>query len=64
MLSKDIRRRCYITGLTTAPWKWGIGGMVDRTVEISDADLQRLLQAMRRSQRPMTLDELIELLQS
>lgn len=38
--------------------------MVDRTVEISDADLQRLLQAMRRSQRPMTLDELIELLRN
>ncbi len=38
--------------------------MVDRTVAISDADLQRLLQAMRRSQRPMTLDELIELLRN
>lgn len=31
---------------------------------ISDADLQRLLQALRRGQRPMTLDELVELLRA
>jgi hypothetical protein len=36
----------------------------DRAVEVTDAEMQRLLLAMRRSQRPMTLDELVELLRS
>lgn len=35
---------------------------VDRDVEISDAEMQRLLLALRRGQRPMTLDQLVELL--
>jgi len=36
--------------------------MARRTIEISETDLQRILQAMHRSQRPMTLDEMVELL--
>lgn len=32
-------------------------------IEISESDLQRLLLAMRRGQRPLTLDEMVELLQ-
>ena len=36
--------------------------MADRAIAISEADLQRLLQAIRRGQRPLTLDELVELL--
>lgn len=36
--------------------------MMESRVEISEADLQRLLLAMRRKQQPMTLDELIEVL--
>lgn len=35
---------------------------MESTIEISEADLQRLLLAMRRRQQPMTLDELIEVL--
>ncbi len=38
--------------------------MVDSAVVISDADLQRLLQVLRRGQRPMTLDELLDLLRA
>lgn len=38
--------------------------MVDTVNAISEADLQRLLQAMRRSLRPMTIDELVELLRA
>lgn len=38
--------------------------MVEAETVISDADLQRLLQAMRRSQRPMTLDEMVEVLRA
>lgn len=30
--------------------------------EIGEADLQRLLQIMRRDQRPLTLDELVAIL--
>jgi len=33
------------------------------TIEIGEGDLQRLLLAMRRGQRPLTLDEMVELLQ-
>jgi hypothetical protein len=33
------------------------------TIEIGESDLQRLLLAMRRGQRPLTLDEMVELLQ-
>lgn len=36
--------------------------MVERGIEITEADLQRLLQAIRRGQRPLTLDEMVELL--
>ena len=39
--------------------------MADRAVDefvLSEADLQLLLQAMRRRQRPMTLDEMIVVL--
>ena len=36
--------------------------MVEREVEITEAMLQRLLQAFRRGLRPLTLDELVELL--
>lgn len=38
------------------------GVVMESTIEISEADLQRLLLAMRRRQQPMTLDELIEVL--
>jgi hypothetical protein len=34
----------------------------DEQVVISEAELQLLLQAMRRRQRPMTLDELVAVL--
>ena len=34
----------------------------DDQVVISEAELQLLLQAMRRRQRPMTIDELIAVL--
>ncbi|HET8631866.1 MAG TPA: hypothetical protein VFL91_30950 [Thermomicrobiales bacterium] len=37
---------------------------MDQAVEITEAEVQRLLLAMRRSQRPMTLDDLVELLRS
>ncbi len=33
------------------------------TIEFNDADLQRILQVMRRQQRPMTLAEMVDLLQ-
>lgn len=35
---------------------------MEPTIEISEADLQRLLLVMRRKQQPMTLDELIAVL--
>lgn len=38
--------------------------MADNAIVISEADLQRVLQAMRRSQRPMTIDELVEVLRA
>lgn len=38
--------------------------MPEREIEISDADLQRLLQAFRRSLQPLTLDQLVDLLRS
>ena len=38
--------------------------MPDREIEISEADLQRLLQAFRRSLQPLTLDQLVDLLRS
>jgi hypothetical protein len=39
-------------------------GMVERDVEITEAMLQRLLQAFRRGLRPLTLDEMVELLRN
>lgn len=36
--------------------------MDEREVEITEAMLQRLLQAFRRGLKPQTLDELVELL--
>lgn len=33
-------------------------------VTLTEADLQRLLLAMRRSQRPLTLDEMVALLRA
>ena len=38
--------------------------MPERDTAITDADLQRLLQAFRRSLRPLTLDQLVELLRN
>jgi hypothetical protein len=38
--------------------------MPEREITISDADLQRLIQAFRRSLRPLTLDQLIEILRN
>lgn len=38
--------------------------MPEREIAITDADLQRLLQAFRRSLRPLTLDQLIEILRN
>ncbi len=37
--------------------------MDERGIEITEAMLQRLLQAFRRGMKPQTLDELVELLQ-
>jgi hypothetical protein len=36
--------------------------MDEREIEISEAMLQRLLQAFRRRMKPQTLDELVEIL--
>lgn len=38
--------------------------MVEREVEITEAMLQRLLQAFRRGLKPLTLDEMIEILRN
>ena len=38
--------------------------MPEREIEITEADLQRLLQAFRRTLQPLTLDELVELLRN
>ena len=38
------------------------GQMVEREVEITEAMLQRLLQAFRRGLKPLTLDEMIAIL--
>ena len=38
--------------------------MMDRGATITEADLQRILQAMRRGGRPLTLDEMAELLRA
>lgn len=37
--------------------------MAEGEIEITEATLQRLLQAFRRSLRPLTLDELVEIAQ-
>ncbi len=37
--------------------------MPEREVEITEAMLQRLMQAFRRGMRPLTLDEMVEILQ-
>jgi hypothetical protein len=36
--------------------------MASQAVEIDEADLQRLLEEMRRRQRPLTLDDMVALL--
>jgi len=36
--------------------------MDEREIDITEAMLQRLLQAFRRGMRPQTLDELLEIL--
>jgi len=38
--------------------------MPEREIAITDADLQRLIQAFRRSLQPLTLDQLVELLRN
>jgi hypothetical protein len=38
--------------------------MPEREVVITEADLQRILQAFRRALHPLTLDELVELLRN
>ena len=38
--------------------------MPEREIAITDADLQRLIQAFRRSLQPLTLDQLIEILRN
>lgn len=38
--------------------------MPEREIAITEADLQRLLQAFRRTLQPLTLDQLIGLLRS
>jgi hypothetical protein len=40
------------------------GPMVEREVEITEAMLQRLLQAFRRGLKPLTLGEMIEILRN
>jgi len=38
--------------------------MAEREIEITEAQLQRLLQVFRRGLKPLTLDELSELLRN
>jgi hypothetical protein len=38
--------------------------MPEREIVITEADLQRIFQAFRRSLQPLTLDELVELLRN
>jgi hypothetical protein len=38
--------------------------MPERDIVITEADLQRILQAFRRTAQPLTLDELVALLRN
>ncbi len=38
--------------------------MPEREIVITEADLQRLLQAFRRALQPLTLDELVDILRA
>jgi hypothetical protein len=40
------------------------GQMVEREVEITEAMLQRLLQAFRRGLKPLTLEEMIAIVRN
>jgi hypothetical protein len=40
------------------------GQMVEREVEITEAMLQRLLQTFRRGLKPLTLEDMIEILRN